>query len=66
MNIRMKEARFKAQKTQVQISRLTGIPQPQISLIERGFWNPTEEEKIKLANALGVEIVWLFPKEVNK
>jgi len=66
MNTRMKKARFEAKKTQVQISQLTGIHQSKISFIEGGFWNPTEEEKIKIANALGIEKTQLFPEEKSK
>jgi len=57
---RLREARFKAEKTQVQIALLTGIPQPKISFIENGYWKPSEEEKEKLAKALGVKKGWLF------
>ena len=63
---RVHEVRTKTRKTQAQISSLTGLAQPYISYIERGFWNPTDEEKIKIANALGVEVGWLFPNEKAK
>jgi len=63
---RLREARFKAEKTQVQIALLTGIPQPKISFIENGFWNCSEEEEIRISNALGFERSWVFPRRDSK
>ena len=63
---KLREVRFETKITQVQISQLTGIPQPRISFIENGLWNPSEIEKIKIANALGIEKTQLFPEENSK
>lgn len=63
---KLREVRFETKITQVQISQLTGIPQPRISFIENGLWNPSEIEKIKIANALGIEKTQLFPEEKSK
>ena len=62
---RLKEARFKKGKSQLQLFKETNIWPARISYIENGRWNPSEKEKIKLADALNVEEDWLFPKENN-
>lgn len=46
---------------QYELNRRTGIPQSKISLIERGYVEPNENEKAAVANALEVgieEIEW--------
>ena len=61
MNLR--EARFKRQFTQYHLVLKTGIPQSKISLIERGFIEPREAEKIKIARALHLktnQIEWEY------
>lgn len=63
---RLREARFKKKQTQLRLYLETGITPCVISWIENGRWNPSEEEKEKLAKALGVERDWLFPKEDSK
>ena len=63
---RLKEARFKTGKTQIQLFRDTGIWPSRISYIENGYMNPTEEEKSKLANALGIEVAKVVPEEKSK
>jgi len=60
---RLKEARFKKRKSQIQLFKETGIWPSKISYIENGYWNPSEEEKEKLAKALGVKKEWLFPEK---
>lgn len=57
---RMKEARFFAKKNQMELWLETGIHYSTISRIERGYIQPTEEQKMKLAEALGVKKEWLF------
>ena len=61
-NNRMKEGRFFAKKPQIQLWIETGIHYSTISRIECGYIKPTEEQKIKLAKALGVKKDWLFPE----
>jgi len=63
---RLKEARFKKSKSQIQLFKETGIWTSKISYFENGYWIPTEEEKIRLANALDVKKDWLFPKDINE
>lgn len=62
---RLREARSKRRKSQLKLYLETGITPCVISWIENGRWNPTETQKIKLANALHVEVDWLFSKENN-
>ena len=52
---------------QYDLALRTGIHQPKISLIERGYVKPSEHDKTALADALGVkveEIEWGKTKEV--
>lgn len=65
MKNRLKEARFFARKPQIKLWLETGIHYSTISRIECGYVEPTEEQKKKLAEALGVKKDWLFPKENN-
>ena len=57
---RLREARFKKRKSQLQLFKQTGIWPSKISYIENGYWNPSAKEKKKLARALGVTKDWLF------
>jgi DNA-binding XRE family transcriptional regulator len=50
------EARFKKRLTQWDLRIKTGISQTKISLIERGYVDPHEEEKQKIAKALGLRV----------
>jgi len=59
---RLKEARFFSGKSQMQLYAQTNIHASTISRFECGYFEPTEQEKKKLANVLGVEKDWLFPK----
>lgn len=59
----LKEARFFAKKPQIQLWIETGIHYSTISRIECGYIEPTDEQKKKLAKALGVEEGRLFPEE---
>jgi len=60
-NKRLTEARFFANKPQIQLWVETGIHYSTISRIECGYLQPTEEQKVKLAKALNVDPDWLFP-----
>lgn len=62
---RLKEARFFAKKPQIKLWLETGIHYSIISRIECGYIQPTEKQREKLANALGVEKDWLFPKKTS-
>jgi DNA-binding XRE family transcriptional regulator len=50
------ELREKHQLTQVELSEKTGIPQAQISRIERGVISPTTATVAKLAEALDADV----------
>ena len=62
-NERLRQARFFAKKPQIVLWRETGIHYSTISRIECGYMEPTQDQKKKLAKALGVEQDWLFPRE---
>ena len=59
----LREARFFKRLNQWDISVKTGIPQSKLSLIERGYINPREDEKKKIAKALGCKVMEVFPNE---
>jgi transcriptional regulator with XRE-family HTH domain len=59
--VNLTEVRFHKRLTQWDLKVRTGINQTKISLIERGYVFPRDEEKQKLAMALGLtvdEIDW--------
>lgn len=56
----LRELRFKKNKTQYDIWKVSGVSQSKVSLIERGYAFPTHKEKIAIAKALDVD-----PKEIN-
>ena len=59
---RLRQARLKIDKTQLQLMKETGIYFATISKIERGWVKPTNKQKQKLAKALNAKMDWLFPK----
>lgn len=66
MENRLKEARFFAKIPQIKLWLQSGIHYSTISRIECGYIEPTDDQKRKLAKALGVEKTWLFPKDKGK
>ena len=62
MKNRLKEARFRAGKTQIKLYLETGIHYTTLSRIECGYLVPNIEKRNKLAEALGVRADWLFPE----
>jgi len=61
----LREARFKAKKTQWSVRLFTNINQTKLSLIENGYVFPSEDEKHKIAEALEMEatdITWPEPE----
>lgn len=50
------EARAKERKTQWDICKATSISQSKLSLIERGYVQPSEREKALIAKALGLTV----------
>ncbi|MFZ2445857.1 MAG: helix-turn-helix transcriptional regulator [Syntrophobacteraceae bacterium] len=49
------EARFKSRITQWQLAMKVSVSQTKISLIERGYIAPSDEEKAQIAAALGLK-----------
>ncbi len=60
MNNRLRETRVVKRVTQFQLRIATGIHQSKISMIENGLLLPREDEKEKLAKALGVVVQEIF------
>jgi DNA-binding XRE family transcriptional regulator len=52
LGLQFRDARVSRGLTQAELSGLTGIPQADISRIERGAGNPTETTMQRLAHAL--------------
>ena len=50
------ELREKQNLTQVELAEKTGVPQAQISRIERGVVSPTSATLTKIAEALGADL----------
>lgn len=58
-----REARFHKRISQWAIALKTKIPQSRISLIERGYIEPKDNEKAAIAKALGCRQKDLWPAE---
>jgi len=59
------EARARKRVTQWDLTFKTGIHQSKISLMERGYVEPSVEEKGKIANALGLKMADIkWPSEI--
>lgn len=59
----MTAARQAAKLTQPQLAEITGVQQADISRIERGLGNPTRDTLLRLAGALGLEMVLQSKKQ---
>lgn len=64
---RLKEARIKADISQAELSRRTGIAPATLSTYEstENFKNPTIDKVVSIANALNISIDWLCGLEEN-
>ena len=60
---RLRKIRFFKRVTQPLLALKTGIQQSRISLIENELVTPREEEKQKIAKALGLRMEDIFTKE---
>jgi len=58
----LKKTRILKEINQFQLRIATGIHQSRISHIENGYVQPRDDEKEKLAKALGTSVEKLFPK----
>lgn len=56
LGLQFRDARVERELTQVELAKLSGIPQADISRIERGAGNPTETTLQRLAAALGYRV----------
>lgn len=63
--LRMRDARVGAGLTQLDLSNLTGISQPEISRIEKGRTSPTLGSLLVLCSALDVELD-LVPSQLDR
>jgi transcriptional regulator with XRE-family HTH domain len=62
---RLYETRVLQRISQYVLALKTGIPQPRISIIQNSLVTPREDEKNKIAKALGVKAEDIFPQEVS-
>ena len=58
----LKEKRFFSELTIYDLSKKTGIDPARISLMERGYKIPREDEKEKISTALNCEMTEIFPE----
>ncbi len=61
-NMDLRIARTRKSICQYELSHRTGISQGLISLIERGYRQPTNEQADKIAGALQVDTKEIFPE----
>lgn len=59
---RLRETRVINRITQFQLRLSTGIHQSKISMIENGLIEPCEEDKVKIAKALGKNAEEIWPR----
>jgi len=52
----LREARFKSRMTQWGLALRTGVNQSKVSLIERGYVVPTDEERKRICEALNLDL----------
>jgi len=57
----LREKRFFAEMSMYELGRITGLTPPRISLIERGYKAPREDEIQKIAKALMCDASEIFP-----
>lgn len=57
---RLKQAREAAAQTQIELADMVGMPQSVISRVEIGNYPISRDEVVRLANALGVPVSFLF------
>jgi transcriptional regulator with XRE-family HTH domain len=65
MNIALKTKILMSGKTQIEIARETGIPEPVLSKVVNGWIDPKVMQKEKLAEVLGCSVGDLFPVSQN-
>jgi transcriptional regulator with XRE-family HTH domain len=60
---RLKVIRAERRLTQFKLALLSGITQSRLSYFENSLLMPTDDEKKKLAGALGMGVEEIFPEE---
>jgi len=65
-NMDLRIARTRKRICQYELSHRTGISQGLISLIERGYRQPTNDQADKIAAALQVKIEEIFPELLTR
>jgi len=60
---RMREARLRVDKSQLQMMKETKIHYSTLSRIERGWIIPTQKQRRLIATALNASVDWIFPDE---
>jgi len=61
----LKEKRFFSELSIYDLSKKTGIDPAKISLIEREYKTPREDEKRKIAKALSCKVPDIFPESAG-
>ena len=62
---RLKVVRAEKKMTQFKLSVFTGIIQSRLSYIENGLIEPSEDDKKKIAEALGVKVEEIWDRGIN-
>ena len=62
---RLKVVRAEKKLTQFKLSVLTGIIQSKLSYIENGLAELSEDDKTKIAEALGVKVEEIWDRGIN-
>jgi transcriptional regulator with XRE-family HTH domain len=63
-NSTLKMAIWTSGKTQTDVSKAAGIHETRLSKIVRGHRAPSDDEKVAIAQALGIQVDHLFPQAV--
>jgi len=63
--MKLKLVRLQHEITQIDLEVLTGIPAQRLSLIERGYRQPTLIEKIKIADAFKLDVDSIEYPQIN-
>lgn len=65
ISIQLTNLRKSLHLTQAQLSELTGVKQPEISRIEQGGANPTQDTLVKLGMGLGAVLAFVPASQVE-
>ncbi len=66
VNRNLKVARASRGFSQYELAFKTGICQTMLSLFERGYYQPTQEQAQRIARALEVQVDQIFPAEERR